>query len=174
MVEGQSSFHPLTLYSLPTEASRSLVRLCIWFPCNSPSPVGLDANFYLEAWRRCEHQHAKVKKALPTLQQDLNGVLCFCVFRAYSSSFMDLVQFNIQPGRLHSSLRVENNTALHCCLLSMGVSVCLSARVFFRSQILLCLRLIVCECFSLVHGLNGNCCVCVCVFACVCVCAEDC
>ena len=42
MVAG--SFHPRTLYSLPTEAGRSLLKRRIWFPCNSPSPVGLDAN----------------------------------------------------------------------------------------------------------------------------------
>lgn len=167
MVVGQSSFHPLTLYSLPTEASRSLLRHCIWFPCNSPSPVGLDANF-AGSCRQREHQHTKVKnKALPTLQLDLNGVLCFCAFRPYSSSFMDLVQFNIQPVVDNSFQSYkENNTALHCCFLSMVVSACLSARVFCHSQILLCLRVIVCERFSLVHGLNGNCSVC--VFVCVC------
>lgn len=59
-----------------------------------------------------------------------------------------------------------NNTALYCCFPSMVVSVCLLARVFSHSQIFLCLRVIVCERFSLVHGLNVN--------SSVRVCAEDC
>lgn len=99
----KSCFHPFTLYPLPTTSSRSLLRHCI---SNSPSPVGLDANFAgLEAGgdESTNILKWKIRLCLHYIKTSVD----FCAFSAFSPcppSFMDLVQFNIQPAYwMHSA-----------------------------------------------------------------------